>query len=42
LQDKAWVRDPDGNEWEVFAVLEDHLPVDKNSAKTCCADTCCK
>ena len=26
LQDKAWVRDPDGNEWEVFAVLEDNLP----------------
>jgi len=23
LQDKAWVRDPDGNEWEVFAVLAD-------------------
>src|ERR1700754_200868 len=26
LQDKTWVRDPDGNEWEVFVVLEDHLP----------------
>ena len=25
LQDKAWVRDPDGNAWEVFAVLEDNL-----------------
>jgi catechol 2,3-dioxygenase-like lactoylglutathione lyase family enzyme len=24
-QDKAWVRDPDGNEWEVFVVLEDNL-----------------
>ncbi len=24
-QDKTWVRDPDGNEWEVFVVLEDHL-----------------
>ena len=22
LQDKTWARDPDGNEWEVFAVLE--------------------
>jgi catechol 2,3-dioxygenase-like lactoylglutathione lyase family enzyme len=22
-QDKIWVRDPDGNPWEVFAVLED-------------------
>jgi catechol 2,3-dioxygenase-like lactoylglutathione lyase family enzyme len=26
MQDKAWVRDPDGNEWEVFVVLEDNLP----------------
>jgi catechol 2,3-dioxygenase-like lactoylglutathione lyase family enzyme len=25
LQDKAWVHDPDGNEWEVFVVLEDNL-----------------
>ena len=26
LQDKTWVQDPDGNEWEVFTVLKDHLP----------------
>lgn len=25
LQDKTWVRDPDGNEWEVFVVLQDDL-----------------
>ena len=25
-QDKTWVRDPDGNEWEVFVVLADNLP----------------
>jgi catechol 2,3-dioxygenase-like lactoylglutathione lyase family enzyme len=25
LQDKAWVQDPDGNEWEVFVVLKDNL-----------------
>jgi catechol-2,3-dioxygenase len=25
-QDKSWVRDPDGNEWEVFVVLKDNLP----------------
>lgn len=24
-QDKTWVRDPDGNEWEVFVVLQDNL-----------------
>ena len=26
VQDKTWVSDPDGNEWEVFVVLEDNLP----------------
>ena len=26
LQDKTWVRDPDGNEWEVFVVHQDNLP----------------
>ncbi len=25
-QDKTWVQDPDGNEWEVFVVLEDNMP----------------
>jgi catechol 2,3-dioxygenase-like lactoylglutathione lyase family enzyme len=25
LQDKAWVNDPDCNQWEVFVVLEDNL-----------------
>lgn len=32
LQDKAWVRDPDGIEWEVFTVIAD---VEENS-NTCC------
>jgi catechol 2,3-dioxygenase-like lactoylglutathione lyase family enzyme len=26
IQDKTWVHDPDGNEWEVFVVKEDNLP----------------
>jgi catechol 2,3-dioxygenase-like lactoylglutathione lyase family enzyme len=26
VQDKSWVRDPDGNSWEVFVVHEDNLP----------------
>ena len=26
MQDKTWVRDPDGNEWEAFVVLKDNLP----------------
>ena len=35
VQDKTWVRDPDGNEWEVFVVLEDNLP---ESAACECGD----
>ncbi|HTC62369.1 MAG TPA: ArsI/CadI family heavy metal resistance metalloenzyme [Candidatus Saccharimonadales bacterium] len=41
LQDKSWVSDPDGNEWEVFAVLEDNLPEKMPAEKTCCASDCC-
>jgi catechol 2,3-dioxygenase-like lactoylglutathione lyase family enzyme len=41
LQDKAWARDPDGNEWEVFTVLEDHLPEKPASPSACCAPNCC-
>lgn len=38
LQDKAWVNDPDGNEWEVFTVIEDNLSeeVQGSADKTCC------
>jgi hypothetical protein len=41
VQDKSWVSDPDGNEWEVFAVLEDNLPEKTPATKTCCATDCC-
>jgi catechol 2,3-dioxygenase-like lactoylglutathione lyase family enzyme len=42
-QDKTWVRDPDGNEWEVFVVLKDNLPEkEAEPAGTgCCAPACC-
>ena len=33
IQDKTWVRDPDGNEWEVFVVLKDNLP----ASSVCCS-----
>jgi catechol 2,3-dioxygenase-like lactoylglutathione lyase family enzyme len=33
IQDKTWVNDPDGNEWEVFVVLEDNLA----ETTMCCA-----
>jgi catechol 2,3-dioxygenase-like lactoylglutathione lyase family enzyme len=41
LQDKAWVHDPDGNEWEVFVVLADNLSEEVQGAsdKTCCTPT---
>jgi catechol 2,3-dioxygenase-like lactoylglutathione lyase family enzyme len=43
VQDKSWVSDPDGNEWEVFAVLEDNLPekAAASTKKTCCPSDCC-
>ncbi|HLO00375.1 MAG TPA: ArsI/CadI family heavy metal resistance metalloenzyme [Pyrinomonadaceae bacterium] len=34
-QDKTWVRDPDGNEWEVFVVLKDNLA---ETAPCACGD----
>lgn len=47
LQDKTWVKDPDGNSWEVFTVLGDTqggdrdktrccVNLDKKSASACC------
>jgi catechol 2,3-dioxygenase-like lactoylglutathione lyase family enzyme len=36
IQDKVWVRDPDGNEWEVFVVLVDNLP-ETGDLNRCCA-----
>ena len=33
LQDKSWVTDPDGNEWEVFTVLAD---VEQQADNACC------
>jgi len=38
-QDKTWVKDPDGNEWEVFVVLEDNLPELPAKAEACACTT---
>ena len=35
IQDKTWVSDPDGNEWEVFVVLTDNL-AETGNATSCC------
>jgi catechol 2,3-dioxygenase-like lactoylglutathione lyase family enzyme len=32
IQDKTWVEDPDGNQWEVFVVREDNL----TESSACC------
>lgn len=41
-QDKTWVRDPDGNEWEAFVVLKDNLPEQPEpQATSCCSPECC-
>jgi len=42
VQDKTWVHDPDGNEWEVFVVLADNLPEKVGAScetTACCAPT---
>lgn len=38
VQDKAWVRDPDGTAWEVYAVTDDHPPDDATvpAGAACC------
>jgi glyoxalase/bleomycin resistance protein/dioxygenase superfamily protein len=38
IQDKTWVSDPEGNEWEVFVVLEDNLQ-ETGQTINCCAST---
>lgn len=35
IQDKTWVKDPDGNEWEVFVVLRDQLQQIASSSGCC-------
>lgn len=44
VQDKAWVQDPDGNEWEVFVVTDADSPLRKDEDSSCCEATgasCC-
>ena len=40
-QDKTWVKDPDGNEWEAFVVLQDNLPEVTKAAGCCTAEGSC-
>jgi catechol 2,3-dioxygenase-like lactoylglutathione lyase family enzyme len=44
IQDKAWVKDPDGHEWEVFVVKEDNLPeynLNFGKQNSCSTQGCC-
>ena len=44
IQDKAWVKDPDGHEWEVFVVKEDNLPeynLNFGKQTSCSTQGCC-
>lgn len=38
-QDKTWVHDPDGNEWEAFVVLQDNLPEAVGAGAASCCTT---
>jgi catechol 2,3-dioxygenase-like lactoylglutathione lyase family enzyme len=38
-QDKTWVHDPDGNEWEAFVVLQDNLPEKAGASASCCVSS---
>ncbi|HEX8072025.1 MAG TPA: ArsI/CadI family heavy metal resistance metalloenzyme [Pyrinomonadaceae bacterium] len=39
LQDKSWVTDPDGNQWEVFVVHKDNLPTYYGEDAKCVANS---
>jgi catechol 2,3-dioxygenase-like lactoylglutathione lyase family enzyme len=40
-QNKSWVVDPDGNEWEAFVVLQDNLAEVKQASSCCTAEGVC-
>ena len=37
VQDKVWVADPEGNQWEVFVVLDADVNQGKDEGSRCCA-----
>ena len=40
VQDKVWVSDPDGNNWEVYVVLDDNGAQHASSPNDCCGSDC--
>ncbi|NOT30806.1 MAG: glyoxalase/bleomycin resistance/dioxygenase family protein [Planctomycetes bacterium] len=41
IQDKFWVLDPDGNEWEFYEVTDDHPTRAKPASEAESAEDCC-
>ncbi len=41
VQNKVWAADPDGNQWEVYVVLDDDAAQHHSSAEDCCTVDCC-
>ncbi len=41
VQNKSWVVDPDGNEWEAFVVLQDNLAEVKQASSCCTGESAC-
>lgn len=41
MQNKSWVIDPDGNEWEAFVVLQDNLAEVKQASSCCTVEGAC-
>ncbi len=37
VQDKVWVADPDGNNWEVYVVLDNEAQQHASSQSSCCS-----
>jgi len=37
VQDKVWVADPEGNQWEIFVVLKADADERKDKGSSCCA-----
>jgi catechol 2,3-dioxygenase-like lactoylglutathione lyase family enzyme len=44
VQNKVWASDPDGNQWEVYVVLDDDGQQHHSTQSECCADRpgCCE
>ncbi len=45
-QDKVWAHEPDGNEWEVYVLLDDMMEEEddahaEEAANDCCIANCC-